>query len=323
MGWAVVLDPYVADLADNNVVCQKIVSTVYYSADHAFVVDKGQVLLERYEQLARSKPEGWVRQVYKYLVESQRSANSSTAHILCLELPPMPKGAYCCDSDADRVEGIDQVERIMVGLASGQQNTALVTLDSASRSQCQSQWLFWTDECYQKVLNQHKVCFKFTDSWDWLNEPYPPCPNTKQSLEEFLRTHGGGEIRETQQLEFKCPDNPANGLTNKLVEEIREAICAMANSDGGYVFIGVKDDGSIPGVALLYDGKPRSVDELSRILYREHHQFEPDEPVDALWEIKVETDRYTFVFRIPKRRIKNYTYKGKMFIRIGTQSLQR
>ena len=60
MGWAVVLDPYVADLADNNVVCQKIVSTVYYSADHAFVVDKGQVLLEKYEQLARSKPEGWV-----------------------------------------------------------------------------------------------------------------------------------------------------------------------------------------------------------------------------------------------------------------------
>jgi hypothetical protein len=199
MGWAVVLDPYVVDLADNHVVCQKIVKTVYHSADHAFVVDKGQVLLERYEQLARSKPEGWVRQVYKYLVESQPAPDvASTPHILCLKLPPMPEGAYCCDSDADRVERIDQVERIMVGLASGQQNTALVTLDSASRSQCQSQWLFWTDECYQKVLNQHKVCFKFTDSWDWLNEPYPPCPNTKQSLEEFLR-NVSSELRESKQ----------------------------------------------------------------------------------------------------------------------------
>jgi len=317
MGWAVVLDPYVLDLADSNAVCQKIVKTVHDSADHAFVVDKGQLLLEKYEQFARCKPEGLVRQIYEYLVESQLSAKAtSTAHILPLK-PLMPEDAYCCDSNADRVE------RIMVGLASGQQGTALVTLDSASRSQCQSPWLFWTDECYQKVLDQHKVCFKFTDSWDWLNEPHPPCPNTKQSLEEFLRGYGDGEIRETQQLEFKCPSDPAKGLTNKLVEETREAICAMANSDGGYVFVGIKDDGSIPGVALIYNGTPRSVDELSRILYRDHNQFAPDEPVDAQWEIKVARDRYVFVFRISKKRVKNYTYKTKRFIRKGTQSLQQ
>jgi hypothetical protein len=316
MGWAVVLDPYVADLADNNVVCQKIVSTVYYSADHAFVVDKGQVLLEKYEQLARSKPEGWVRQVYKYLVESQPSANvSSTAHILYLK-PLIPEDAYCCDSNADRVE------RIMVRLASGQQKTALVTLDDASRSQCQTPWLFWTHECYQKVLNQHKVCFKFTDSWDWLHDPHPPFPNTKEGLENFLKQYGDGQIRETEQLEFKCPNNPAEGLTKTVVDSARQAVCAMANSNGGYVFIGVKDNGDIPGIALIYENERRSLDCISRIILGNHEQFTPDMPVDWPWWIQITEDRYVFVLRISNKRVKNYLYKNRRYRRVGTQSLR-
>ena len=316
MGWAVVLDPYVVDLADNHVVCQKIVKTVYHSADHAFVVDKGQVLLERYEQLARSKPEGWVRQVYKYLVESQPSANvSSTPHILCLK-PLMPEDAYCCDSNADRVE------RIMVRLASGQQKTALVTLDDASRSQCQTPWLFWTHECYQKVLNQHKVCFKFTDSWDWLHDPHPPFPNTKEGLENSLKQYGDGQIRETEQLEFKCPNNPAEGLTKTVVDSARQAVCAMANSNGGYVFIGVKDNGDIPGIALIYENERRSLDCISRIILGNHEQFTPDMPVDWPWWIQITEDRYVFVLRISNKRVKNYLYKNRRYRRVGTQSLR-
>jgi len=317
MGWAVVLDPYVADLADNNVVCQKIVSTVYYSADHAFVVDKGQVLLERYEQLARSKPEGWVRQVYKYLVESQPAPDvASTPHILCLKLPPMPEDAYCCGRDADRVE------RIMVGLASGQQKTALVTLDSASRSQCQSPWLFWTDECYQKVLNQHKVCFKFTDSWDWLHDPHPPFPNTKEGLENFLKRYGDGQIRETEQLEFKCPNNPAEGLTKTVVDSARQAVCAMANSSGGYVFIGIKDNGDISGITLKYEGIQRSVDELLNIVCGNHTQFNPYMPVDNQWCIRLDEDRYVFILYVCNKRVKDYRYKNERYRRVGTQSLK-
>ena len=316
MGWAVVLDPYVADLADNNVVCQKIVSAVYYSADHAFVVDKGQVLLERYEQLACSKREGWVRQVYEYLVESQPSASvSSTAHILCLK-PLISEDAYCYGSNADRVE------RIMVVLASGQQKTALVTLDSASRSQCQSPWLFWKDECYQKVLNQHKVCFKFTDSWDWLHDPHPPFPNTKEGLENFLKQYGDGQIRETEQLEFKCPNNPAEGLTKTVVDSARQAVCAMANSNGGYVFIGVKDNGDIPGIALIYENERRSLDCISRIILGNHEQFTPDMPVDWPWWIQITEDRYVFVLRISNKRVKNYLYKNRRYRRVGTQSLR-
>jgi hypothetical protein len=316
MGWAVVLDPYVVDLADNDVVCQKIVKTVYCSAEHAFVVDKGQVLLEKYEQLARSKPEGWVRQVYKYLVESQPSANvSSTAHILYLK-PLIPEDAYCCDSNADRVE------RIMVRLASGQQKTALVTLDDASRSQCQTPWLFWTHECYQKVLNQHKVCFKFTDSWDWLHDPHPPFPNTKEGLENFLKRCGDGQIRETEQLEFKCPDNPAEGLTKTVVDSARQAVCAMANSNGGYVFIGVKDNGDIPGIALIYKNKRRSLDCISRIILGNHEQFTPDMPVDWPWGIQITEDRYVFALRISNKRVKNYLYKNRRYRRVGTQSLR-
>jgi hypothetical protein len=316
MGWAVVLDPYVVDLADNDVVCQKIVKTVYCSAEHAFVVDKGQVLLEKYEQLARSKPEGWVRQVYKYLVESQPSANvSSTAHILYLK-PLIPEDAYCCDSNADRVE------RIMVRLASGQQKTALVTLDDASRSQCQTPWLFWTHECYQKVLNQHKVCFKFTDSWDWLHDPHPPFPNTKEGLENFLKQYGDGQIRETEQLEFKCPNNPAEGLTKTVVDSARQAVCAMANSNGGYVFIGVKDNGDIPGIALIYENERRSLDCISRIILGNHEQFTPDMPVDWPWWIQITEDRYVFVLRISNKRVKNYLYKNRRYRRVGTQSLR-
>jgi len=316
MGWAVVFDPYVVDLADNHVVCQKIVSTVYNSMDHAFVVDEEQHLLGKYEQLARSKPEGWVRQIYKYLVESQPAANVvPNPHIVCLK-PSMPEDAYCCDGNADRVE------RIMVGLASGQQKTALVTLDSASRSKCQSQWLFWTDECYQLVINQHKVCFKFTDSWDWLNEPHPPYPNTKQSLEDFLRKHGDSNIRETQWLEFKCSDNPQNGLTRTVVEGAREAACAMANSGGGYVFIGIKDNGDIPGIALTYNNMQRSPDCILGIISGNHKEFTPCMPVDKEWWIQITEDRYVFALYISDKLTKNYHYKGKRYRRVGTQSLR-
>jgi hypothetical protein len=317
MGWAIVLDPYVAHLADGNVACQKIVNSIYNSAEHAFVLDKGQVLLDRYEQLARSNQEGWVRQLYEYLVESQPSSKvSQTTHILCMS-PQIAESEYCCDSNADRIE------RVMVGLASGQPCTALVTLDSSSRSTCTPSRLFWTDDCYQMVRDQHKVCFKFSDSWDWLSEPYPPFPNTREGLEQFLRKYGQGAIWETEQLEFKCPNNAAGGPTKLLVEKTREAICAMANSSGGYVFFGVHDDGSIPGVALVYDGKPRGIDEISRILYRDHMEFQPDEPVDKQWPIQVAEDRFVFVFRIREKRVKNYTYKNERFVRVGTQSLRR
>jgi hypothetical protein len=37
-------------------------------------------------------------------------------------------------------------------------------------------------------------------------------------------------------------------LTNRKVEEIKKTVCALSNSQGGHIFIGVKDDGTIPGI---------------------------------------------------------------------------
>jgi len=317
MGWLVVLDPYVACLADSDNVCNKIVATIHSSADHAFILDEDQALLGKYEQLAVSNPESLIRDLYKYLVEQQCSGSlSGSSHVLSRRLS-RSESEYCCDPHAD------QVEKVMVGLASGQKCTALVTLDARLRSKCPTSWLFWTEDCYQKVRDQHNVCFKFTDSSDWLSDPHSPVPNTKQSLEAFLMKYGEGSIRETQELEFKCPANPDQGLTQPIARKTREAMCAMANSGGGYVFVGIKDDGSIPGISLVYDGKPRSQDEILRILYCNHSDFRPDEPVDRQWSIKVAEDRYVFVFWVGKKRSNNYTYKGDRFVRVGTQSLKR
>lgn len=285
------------------------------------------MLLEKYEQLAESNPEGWIRHLHKYFIEQQPSpSRAGSSHVLKLA---GSESEYCCDPDAD------QVEKVMVGLASGQKCTALVTLDArlrperltldARRPECSSlaSWLFWTEDCYQKVRDQHNVCFKFTDSWNWLSDPYSPVPNTKQSLEAFLMEYGGGSIRETQKLEFKCPADPGKGLNQNIVQKTCEAMCAMANSGGGYVFVGIKDDGSIPGISLAYERKPCSHDEILRILYSNHRDFQPDEPVDQEWSIKVAEDRYVFAFRISEKRSNTYKYKGDRFVRVGTQSLKR
>lgn len=317
MGWAVVLDPYVVCLADNNPVCGKIVSMVYSSAEHVIIVDKGQVLLQKYEQLAQRNPEGWVRQLYEYLVEQQ--GTSSVAINECHVFPMQPllsDIAYCCGDDAELAE------KVMVGLANGRQHTALVTLDPASRSKCPGGWLFWNEDCYQKVRHQHHICFKFTDSWDWVNEPSAPYPKTRQELEEFLRRYGGGQIQETERLEFKHPNGSDECLTNSIIRSTGEAVCAMANSGGGYVFVGITPDNRIAGIPLIYNKSKRSLDEMQRLIHPEVHRFQPEDPVDHMWPIEVAPERYVFALFVSKKRLKNYTYDKVRYRRVGTQSLR-
>ena len=88
------------------------------------------------------------------------------------------------------------------------------------------------------------------------------------------------------------------------------------------MFIGVKDNGDIPGIALIYENERRSLDCISRIILGNHEQFTPDMPVDWPWWIQITEDRYVFVLRISNKRVKNYLYKNRRYRRVGAQSLR-
>ncbi|MCS7060525.1 MAG: ATP-binding protein, partial [Anaerolineae bacterium] len=129
--------------------------------------------------------------------------------------------------------------------------------------------------------------------------------------------------QETEQLEFKYPGSPDGSLTESIVTATCKAICAMANSGGGYVFIGITQDNRISGVRLTYNNRPRELDEMQRLILPQHCRFQPDVPVDCMWPIQIAPDRYVFAFYISRKTRQVWEYNGKRYVRRGTQSIVR
>jgi hypothetical protein len=151
----------------------------------------------------------------------------------------------------------------------------------------------------------------------------PLYPHTELELQEYLRMH---KYEEGDQLEFKQP-NPY--FNRKLINSAMESICAMANSYGGKVLIGVDEDennkGKLVGFVPRYKsnrGRIRDVtnDELGRIPVHQLREFNPSFTPDELryHVIDLANGNKVMVFDVEKCSNNKRRYKEKLYYRHGT-----
>ena len=94
------------------------------------------------------------------------------------------------------------------------------------------------------------------------------------------------------------------------VRELTEEICAFANADGGYLLIGVDDNGQVVGTNLENDKRSAvqsSISEISPALHCE------------LYSVNVEGET-VWVIDIPSGKDKPYIFSGSIYVREGANS---
>ena len=117
--------------------------------------------------------------------------------------------------------------------------------------------------------------------------------------EEILNLIKGGE---TQEVEFKegCPAH----------HEISQIICALANTDGGFLIFGVSKKGEIKGLSCNLD---RFQQDISNANQEVHSR-----PIISTRVFEVESKNIVIV-KIERSNDKNaHTYKGAVYVRIGS-----
>ncbi len=94
------------------------------------------------------------------------------------------------------------------------------------------------------------------------------------------------------------------------VRELTEEICAFANADGGYLLIGVDDNGQVVGTNLENDKRSAvqsSISEISPALHCE------------LYSVNVE-GKTVWIIDIPSGKDKPYIFSGSIYVREGANS---
>ncbi len=91
------------------------------------------------------------------------------------------------------------------------------------------------------------------------------------------------------------------------VRELTEEICAFANADGGYLLIGVDDNGQVVDTNLENDKRSAiqgSISEISPALHCE------------LYSINI-GDKTVWVIDVPSGKDKPYIFSGSIYVREG------
>lgn len=94
------------------------------------------------------------------------------------------------------------------------------------------------------------------------------------------------------------------------VRELTEEICAFANADGGYLLIGVDDNGHVTGINLENDKRSAiqgSIGEISPALHCEFYPVTMD-------------DKTVWVVDVPSGKDKPYIFCGSIYVREGANS---
>ena len=94
------------------------------------------------------------------------------------------------------------------------------------------------------------------------------------------------------------------------IRELTEEICAFANADGGYVFIGVNDNGQIIGTNLENDKRSAIQDSISEISPPLHCE---------LYSANIE-NKTIWVIDVPSGKDKPYIFSGSIYVREGANS---
>ncbi len=94
------------------------------------------------------------------------------------------------------------------------------------------------------------------------------------------------------------------------VRELTEEICAFANADGGYLLIGVDDNGQVVDTNLENDKRSAiqgSISEISPALHCE------------LYSVNI-GDKTIWVIDVPSGKDKPYIFSGSIYVREGANS---
>lgn len=94
------------------------------------------------------------------------------------------------------------------------------------------------------------------------------------------------------------------------VRELTEEICAFANADGGYLLIGVDDNGQIIGTDLENDKRSAiqgSISEISPALHCD------------MYAVNI-SDKTVWIIDVPSGKDKPYIFSGSIFVREGANS---
>lgn len=115
------------------------------------------------------------------------------------------------------------------------------------------------------------------------------------TLDEVRDIADGGE---SAQVEFK--------RSTGTLDAAMKTVCAMLNGSGGYVLIGVRDDGSILGQEVA--------DATRRDVARELRQIDPQVVLEPE-VVPVDDKRAVTVLSVPGDRLGPYTYDGRPYVR--------
>jgi len=144
----------------------------------------------------------------------------------------------------------------------------------------------WLDGCEDIATNTYKI-LATTFEWEGYDKPYwwgkpeeEPIQPKSKTLEEITR---GGE---SNKVEFK-PTLVYNFKTEKggisIKEIIAKTICAFLNSNGGLLFIGINDNGTVQGLNFDYslaNGK----------IPKDYFQLEFDQMVDHFLRFSIKSN---------------------------------
>jgi hypothetical protein len=164
----------------------------------------------------------------------------------------------------------------------------------------------------------------------------PIYPHTEEELEEFLERN---RYTEGDMLEFKQPHNNQPGgpfyLTKSILRETTQAICALSNSYGGKVLLGIAErnyTGWIEGFTLEYkssqDVRPKTWDEIFNILATTWLPkiSPPFAPSELRYDkIELPSGRGILVFDVQepeKDKRKERRYSGVTYVRRGRQTVR-
>lgn len=341
MARALAIDTNVFLLADEDANCQMVAQQACYSCDYRLVFDRiDEKIRAEYEEYADLYPESWLRSAVKELIErtpaqttlsaQQKWLPSSILTLPC-RLTPEEYGLLACG---------DKAERHFFGVVRGNSNTYLIIPGDSLREREHN----LIQRCYREDDELNKLRRKFpdikiksTDDLSWLYEPGDPAPEDLEQLEDYLTQNRlDATCAEREFIELKCPKSFDTGITFKnrkkngkkivegLVVDIMEAICAMTNSNTGYIFVGVKDDGEIIGVPLKFNGEAMpDRDALWRKTSEELQNFWPRRPLFRQWWIQVSTGLMVLALRVERQLGEPLSYRGEVYVRSGTASVKR
>ena len=324
MGLALVVDTNVFLLAEDHVGCGMIFQRACYSWDYMLVIDGEKEILKEYKLSAQQNRESPLRRLVSLLIERETKAQAEPPSVLYIRNHLTPDDLVFLHS----LKCHNPIEPQMIGIARGQPNTCLVLPeDRLAKSGLMPRGYRQKGALAKLRKRFPDVRIETTDCLDWLDEPGDPAPRDHESLEAFLEHNRLDEnCVEREFLECKCPKSAESGIGFNLAKDVMRAVCALTNTTSGWLFIGVKDDGTIYGVPKKYRGREvASWDELWRkIASQELSRFRPRKPILRQWFIPVsnepQSDLRVIALRVEKQRGGPYRYRGEVYCREGATS---